>query len=241
VMRRCPTILTAAAAALILTMQPTPAGADATGSTVPTTTVGGTLTFPNGLPAADPNATTPQVILPLVNPGSIVPPPTSADNPTGNPLLIDKTTSTGFDPTGVVDLLSKDNKQFGLSFFGTGINPGGKLDFTLNVDKAFATTPIFQDVAGINNSLAAITPPVTLPPPTPTPTPTTTPTTTPPDTTTTPPDTTTVPPTTSGDPTPTLETPEPMSLLLWSILGGLGLWHSRRRRRTPVLPSRPMD
>jgi hypothetical protein len=215
VMRCCTNILAATAVALVLITQTTPASADA----IP---LNGVLTFPSGLSAADPNATTPQVVLPLANPGAIVP---ATDNADGNPLKIDTAKSTGFDPTGVVDLLSKDNKQFGLSFFGTGIAPGGKLAFTLNVDKALSALPIFQQVAGIDNTLAAIPPP-----------------------------TTTVGSGSAGGgggtgatdggtsvvsaPVPPApQTPEPISLLLWSVLGGIGLWQARRRRRTPVLPA----
>ena len=85
----------------------------------------------------------------------------------GNPLLVDKANSVGFDPTGVVDLLSKDNKQFGLSFCGTGIAAGGKLAYSLNVDKWLSGLPISRPSAGIDDTLGA-PPPVTLPPTTPT-------------------------------------------------------------------------
>src|SRR4051794_20988366 len=142
VMRHCPNILAVTAAALVLITQATPAGADSI-------LLNGVMTFPNGLPAADPNASTPQVVLPIINPGAIVPAATTDTNKDGNPLTIDTANSTGFDPTGVVDLLSKDNKQFGLSFFGTGIAPGGKFAFSLNVDKSLSNLPIFENVAGI--------------------------------------------------------------------------------------------
>jgi hypothetical protein len=205
VMRRCIHILAAVAAVLVLNTLATPAGADSL------TTADYTLTAQGGLPAADPNATSPQVVLTINPPGGIVPPTPTADNPNGNPLTI-LPGSSGFDQQGLVNLLSKDNKQFGLSFFGSGLAADGNLHFALSVDSALASTPptFTANIPGVQVVLdsTASTPPTTTPTP---------PTTTPTDT-----------------PTPTSEVPEPVSLVLWSALAGLGLWQMRRRRRRPA-------
>jgi hypothetical protein len=217
VMRRCPIILAAIAAALFLATRPMSAGADSINSSPDLTTVDYTLTSASGLPAADPNAQEPQVVATVVPPGGVVPPP-STDGSSGgsaSPLTI-LPDSAGFDQKGLLVLL-RDSKpgeppkqEFGLSFFGQGLLPasqGGKLHFALSIDKALTSQPpSFIAPAGISILPDAVpTPPTTDP----TPTPTTT------------------------DPTPTppsSEIPEPMSLVLWSAMAGLGLWRIRRPR-----------
>jgi hypothetical protein len=39
---------------------------------------------------------------------------------------------------------------------------------------------------------------------------------------------------TSGTSGQTTETPEPLSLVLWTVLTGLGFWHVRRLRGKPA-------
>lgn len=213
-MRRCPSILAAIAVALLLASHPTPAGADRIAS------VNYTMTAQGGLPAADLNATSPQVVATVKPPGGIVPPPSTDGKAEESPLTI-LDDSAGFDQKGLLVLL-RDNsdkkdeplkQEFGLSFFGTGLLPaseGGKLHFALSVDKALESTPpMFDAPAGISilpDTMPTATPPVTTADATP------------------PEATPTVPV------TPTLDTPEPMSLVLWSAMAGLGLWRVRRSR-----------
>jgi hypothetical protein len=218
--KRCrPTILAALAAALTLALagRPTPATADSMSSTTSLTMVDYTLTADNGLPAADPNATAPQVVATIIPPGGIVPPPATTDNPNGNPLTI-LPDSAGFNQQGLIDLLSKDNKQFGFSFFDSGLLPasqGGKLHFALSIDQALASSPpTFQTPDGIHivpDNMPVVTPPTSGSG-----------------------SGSTTPPTDSGssqtsDPS---QVPEPMSLVLWTTLAGAGFWRVRRQRRT---------
>jgi hypothetical protein len=193
VLRRRFHILAAVAATLALNSRAMPASADSL------TTADYTLTATGGLPAADPNATAPQVILTINPPGGIVPPTPTADNPTGNPLTI-LSGSTGFNQQGLVNLLSKDNTQFGLSFFGSGLSADGNLHFSLSIDGALSSPPTFT--SNLPNVQVTLDPATT--PPT---------------------GSDSTPPT-----SPSNETPEPMSLVLWSTLTGVGLWQVRRRR-----------
>jgi hypothetical protein len=215
VLRRCPTFLSlsAVAAALALAAPTAPAGAD----TISTREADYTLTFPGGLAAADPDATSPQLIATLPA-GDIVPQASSTGGTQASPLTINS--STGFDTNGLLVLLrtNPDNnsqQQFGLSFFSTGVQAGGSLNFGLSLSSSLSQPPDL-DFTTPSGSVVDVTGTWANPSGT-SGTGTGTGTT----------------PTGTGTGTDTgTDVPEPATLVLWSSLAGLALWHARRRRPT---------
>ncbi|WP_422927898.1 hypothetical protein [Singulisphaera sp. PoT] len=175
-----------------------------------------TLTAPGGLPDPDPNSPSPQVIANVVPTGGVIVPPSSSSNPNSNPLSI-LSDSHGFDQSqllvGLKDTgATPDQQLFGLAFNNGGLEPGGVLHFTLSIDGALSTPP----------DLVSLTPGVTITRDQPAPTgPSTPPPTDPPS----------VPSDPNTNPTP-VNTPEPMSVLTWSILAGLGLVRVRAVRKS---------
>lgn len=193
-MRRCFGFPVVAVAVLIFSAQTSVLRASTLGIAVYT------LTAPDGLPAADPNSSTPQVTAEVDPTGAILPLPHTSFDPTG-PVAVLNDVSHGFDPKALqVSLNNVDNGQLlGLSFGQGGFQPGGDLHFALAVDGSLPAPP----------ELVSLTPGVkiTL------------------DTTETPPF-----PQPGGTPFPP-NTPEPVSVLTWSVLAGLGLVHVRRRSK----------
>ncbi len=248
-LRRCPTPLTVLAATLAIgmIMQPMLTRADGltsnsntsnttTESLEYTLTTSQAIAPDSGSPPAvgSSNAPTPQ-ILAVVSPVSIVQPPTSSDSAlqiftdtTGYYIKSPSQLSVGIG-NNPNDGSSITSQALGLSFYGHGLAAGDSLTFSL---------PFAQSVVG--------SPPTTIPQFTvydPTtgnpissiqikydglaPTQGTTATGSSGSTTTSGSGSTT-----TGGTGPTLaETPEPLSLLVWSALAGVGLWRARSRGR----------
>ncbi len=221
-MMRCPTALAALAAALVLAAQPTPAGAQSTdsnsSSTTPFYAQGYTLTIPaGGIPVGDPNATSPEFVFQNTPAGAIVA-PSDGSNPMT--FLPD---SIGYTPPGsttssqyvIVDALKLDGSQFGLSFFNTALVQGNVFHVDLDINSALQSNPptFVSNLPTADSNL----PTVSLVP----------------DATTQSTGSTTTTPT---NPQST-EIPEPLSLVVWSALTGIGLWQACRLRHAPALPS----
>jgi hypothetical protein len=216
VTRRCPAPLTALVAALVfgLGSQPISIRADQAG------TADYSLTFPNGLAAptgpipssGSSSIAAPQVVL-LVDPaGGVVTPP--ASSPQG-PLTV-LAGSQGFASNGVYDFLENTTNSagqplqgLGLSFYGTGtsaggVQPGGVLNFSLNVTN-INSPPALEWVSNGSQTVSPFTPnPVY--------------------------GTADASTTVSTD-SVIISNPEPLSLLLWSALAGAGLLRARAQRR----------
>ena len=217
------TTVAAAALALALTARTAPARADGITPNTPGT-ASYRLTTDAAIAAPGANASAPQVVAKIVPPGSVIP-PTQTDGTQGSPLTI-LSSSTGFDQSQLIVALkdevtnagSPPDQLFGLSFFGSGFQKDGKLDFSLNIDKSLTTPPTLQSLTpGV--SIVAL--PQTVQP---TSTVTTTPTT---------PTTTaaaTTPTTSLGAPGGT-QVPEPAAVVLWSVVVGAGLLRARGLRR----------
>ena len=209
---------TAVAFALVLAALTSPARADSITPNTPGT-ASYRLTSSAAITAPDPNASAPQVVAKIVPPGTVIP-PTQADGTQGSPLTI-LNSSTGFDQSQLIVALKDEvtnagtspDQLFGLSFFGSGFQKDGKLDFSLNVDKTLTTPPTLQSLTpGI--SIVALQ--------------TTSPTSSTSTTTTT----TTTTPTVTTNATPGgTQVPEPMSVLLWSAVVGAGLLRAKGLRR----------
>jgi hypothetical protein len=226
---RCPTFLAALAACFCLTAFTTPAGAQSSdtgsGSTTPYYAQPYTLTIPaGGIPLGDSSATTPELVFPNTPSGAIVAPP-DPNNPGQvlNPMTYlpdsigysssSSSSSSSKSPYVIFDLLKTDGSQFGLSFFPNpnvnppttaGLVPGDIFHVTLDINQALQSNP---PTFVSNLPGVSLMPDATSQSGTSTSTTTTT--------------------------TPTTMTPEPFSLVVWSALTGLGLWHARRMRRTP--------
>ncbi len=221
--RRFTVLAVALAAALVLVDRLSTARADAIAE--PTYVLSTTQDIPIP-PAAGTSA--PQAIF-EVPPGTIVPP--TVDGKQQSPLTIDLvpfatntgqsvTTSSGIDTTDLLVGLKDgtnaagNSAQFlGLTFFNNGLTTSQQLVFSLNVADPSNPPTLVSDTPGVTISQLLPPPPVVT-----TPAPTDT------STSVTP----TAVPSTSSDVT---NTPEPLSLALWSILGGAGLLRARALRR----------
>ena len=213
-MNRRPNVLAASAMAAALVLAPGLSPLRAAGI------VGGLanyrLTSSADIPTASSGDSGPQVVARVVPPGSVVP-AKQTDGSEASPLTILKS-STGFDPAQLIVAL-KDNlanpagtpeQLFGLSFFGNGFSKGGQLDFSLSLDKALTTPPALESLTpGI--SIVALQ-------------------TADPKTTTT---TTTTTSTATAAAAAVVQTqgPEPMSVVLWSAIGGALALRARKVRR----------
>jgi hypothetical protein len=120
--------------------------------------------------------------------------------------------SIGYTPPGssgaaspyvIVDLLKNDGSAFGLSFFNTGLVPGNIFHVNLDINTALQSDPptFVSNLPGVS-LIPDATAPVGSGGST----------------------------GTSGGTTPATDNPEPLSLLLWSALAGIGLWYARRLR-----------
>ena len=210
-MMRCPTILAALAAVLVLAAQPTPAAAQSTSSYY---TQSYTLTVPaGGIPAANVNATPtppPQFIFDLNPTGAIVAPPDPSNPGSSLNPLSTLTDANGFSPS-YVDALKNDGSQFAISF-AAPVTQGDVFTTTLDINSALQSNPPTfvseAPAAGSNLPTISLVPVAS--------------------------GQTSTPPPTSSQVT---DNPEPLSLLLWSALTGIGLWYARRLRPRPALVS----
>lgn len=206
-MKRRPITLLAATtvvAALVVATGTAPARASGI------TTADYRLTSTSAIPVPDANATAPQVVAAIVPPGAVVP-PTQADGTAGSPLTI-LNTSSGFDQSQLIvalkdgtDSSGQTQQLFGLSFFGNGFSKNGQLDFSLNMGSSVSTPPVLQSMTPGVSIVALPTSPAA-----------------------------TTPTVTDTGSTGGTTVPEPMSVVLWSTVAGLGLIRARalRRRRT---------
>jgi hypothetical protein len=240
VLRRCPAplIVLAAVLAFGLGSQPMSIWADGLSSSVTTATTTTealeyTLTNTQAIaplsgspPAAGSAAPTPQFVG-VVSVPSIVQPPSTNDpvlqiysDSTGfysNPLNAkDLSPEIGNNPTGASTITSQ---ALGLSFYGQGLPAGSSLTFSLPFSQSVlggpppTTIPQFT----IYNPAVSLTQPISyiqikydgLAP---------------------------VTSSNSGSGTVSIQaqTPEPLSLLVWSALAGVGLWRARTRGRRSV-------
>jgi hypothetical protein len=222
---RSPTILAALAATLVLNAHPTPAGADGSSSSTSGSTgsyyaQGYTLKIPSGgIPVGDPNAMSPELVFQNTPAGAIVAPSDGSNPMTFLPDSVGYTPpgSTATSPYVIFDLLKKDGSQFGLSFFNTPLVQGNVFHVNLDINTALQSNPPTfvsnPPAAGSNLPIVSLVPD-------------------PPAVTSTPSSST------SGNTqTTATETPEPLSLVLWSVLASIGLWSARRLRCSPVLPT----
>ena len=209
-MRQFARLLAVSAAVLALAEGPTAALADGISSATYE------LTIPGGLPDPGPDVknvnagvTLPQLEAKVVPAGGIVP-PTLQDGTQGSPLTI-LPDSFGFDQDKLVVALNnspKDNptdQKFGLVFFNGGLAPDNNLHFSLSVNDALSTPPTLEITSPGSVSGQVLT---AIPDSIPT----------------------------TVDPSVTsVNTPEPLSILVWSGLAGLGLTRARGlRRRHPA-------
>jgi len=208
---RCPTILAALAAVLVLAARPTPAAAQSTASYYPQSY---TLTVPaGGIPAANVNATPtppPQFIFDLNPTGAIVAPPDPSNPGSSLNPLSTLTDANGFSPS-YVDALKNDGSQFAISF-AAPVTQGDVFKTTLDINSALQSNPptFVSEAPAAGSNLPTIS---LVPVPT-------------------------VQVDTQGSTSSqTTDTPEPLSLLLWSALTGIGLWYARRLRPRPALAS----
>src|SRR4051794_32932162 len=218
-MRRCSTSMAVLAALLALGFgtQPNLARAAAINpnASISTATVDYRLTSSASIPVPASNLTSPQVVAMIVPTGSVVP-PTMADGTEGSPLTI-LPDSHGFDPSQLVVALKdttsatgQPEQQFGLVFYGQGLQPGGVLHFALSINSALLNNP---------PQLQSLTPGISIVPDTPAP-----------DTPSAGGGTTSGAGGQGGGGT---EVPEPLSLVLWSAVVGGVLARNRLTRRLP--------
>jgi hypothetical protein len=220
---RSPTILAALAAALVLITRPTPAGAQDSSSTTSGSTgsyyaQGYTLTIPaSGIPVSDPNPTSPEFVFQNTPAGAIVAPSDGSNLMTILPDSIGYTApgSTATSPYEIVDLFKKDGSQFGLSFFNTPLVQGNVFHVDLDISTALQSNPPTfvsnAPPAGSNLPIVSLVPD--------------------------PPPAMSNPSSSTSSTTTTTDTPEPISLVLWSVLAGIALWSARRKRCAQALAS----
>ncbi|HZW30984.1 MAG TPA: hypothetical protein VFF52_09775 [Isosphaeraceae bacterium] len=221
--RRCraPLTMLVAVLALGLGWQPMSTRADSltnnsnTANTA-TVTVDYTLTSSSAIPAPAgskpaPGAANPPApqITAVVNPVGVVPPP--GGSVTG-PLTI-LPGSSGFDPQNLAVYLGNfpsdpnatiTSQALGLSFYGQGLAAGGVLNFALTIDKSLENMPpqLVVDSSqnpGVSIKLDGV-------------------------------ENSSPPPSTPSSPAPetsAAKVPEPLSMLVWSILGLATMWRTR--------------
>jgi hypothetical protein len=163
------------------------------------------LTIPSGLPAADPSSSGPQVVAEVIPMGSVVP-PTLPGGSQGSPLTI-LPDSHGFDQSNLVVGLKNST------------NPSEQLLGLAFDNSGFAPGGLLHFSLNINSSLTAppelvsLTPGVTINPEV----------------------TTTATSTAAGASDPLAHNiPEPLSVIVWSLLAGAGLVRARAARRARV-------
>jgi len=213
-MRRCPTLLAVFTVILALAVRPIPVRADGIDSTGTATY---SLKIPGGLPDPGPdvNHVTAGVALPqleaaVVPAGGIVPPKQS-DGTQGTPLTI-MPDSFGFDKDKLVVALNnnpKDNptdQKFGLVFFNGGLAADNLVHFSLSIDKALESSPPTLNITNpASLSGVALRAEVVVPPGKGV--------------------------ADSSNAVVSTSIPEPLSILVWSSLAGIGLVRARGLRR----------
>jgi hypothetical protein len=189
-------------------------------SNTATVTVDYTLTSSSAIaaptgskPATGANNPPAPEITAVVNPVGVVPPPRGSIT---GPLTI-LPGSSGFDTQNLAVYLGNfpsdpnaaiTSQALGLSFYGRGLAAGGVLNFALTIDKSLANNPpqLLVDprlTSGISIKLDGV-------------------------------EHSSPTPSTSGSPTPDAggaKVPEPLSMMVWSILGAAGLLRSGLGRR----------
>lgn len=203
---RCPTLLAVLAAGLAIGVgsRPTLTRADTISYRLSTTT---------GLPIPANDISQPQIVATVTAPGQILP-PKLADGSEGSPLTI-LPDSTGFDASQVVVALKQDTstsgqkqQDFGLVFFGSGLAANAMLHFALNVNSALANDPSLLQLSTPSSGFT-LTPVV--------------------DAGSGPGTGTGTGGTTDGGSSQNI--PEPLSIIVWSALTGIGLMRVRSMRR----------
>ena len=160
------------AAGVSLGLQPTPTYAAAVNPNAPHSTVTADYRLINigsSLPVPDASSQGPQVVA-LVTPTGGIVPPTLANGSQGTPLTV-LPDSSGFDANqlvvGLKDTTSgPPEQQFGLSFYGQGLQTGGVVHFALSIDSSLASNPpVLQsqtpNIVIMADSLPPVTPPIT--------------------------------------------------------------------------------
>ena len=149
-MRRCSTSMAVLASLLAFSLgsqanQARAAAINPNASTS-TATVDYRLTSSTTIPVPPASLTSPQVVAMVVPTGSVVP-PTNSDGTQGSPLTI-LPDSHGFDSSQLVVALKdttsstgQPEQQFGLVFYGQGLQPGGVLHFALSINSAMVNNP----------------------------------------------------------------------------------------------------
>lgn len=214
-MRRCLSLQAVFTVVLTLAIGPTLVRADGITSTKTATY---SLSIPGGLPDPGPDVANvnPGVALPqleanVVPAGGIIP-PTQSDGSQGSPLTIEPD-SFGFDKDHLVvalnnnPLVNPTDQKFGLVFFNGGLAAENLLHFSLNIDNALSTPPTLE-ITSPGSLQGVVLRAEELPPVVPPP---------------------------NTDPSTTI--PEPMSVLVWSALVGLGLVRARAIRRAKLTPA----
>jgi hypothetical protein len=186
--------------------RPTPTRADTISYRLSTTT---------GLPIPADDISQPQIVATVTAPGQILP-PKLADGSEGSPLTI-LPDSTGFDASQVVVALKQDTstsdpsqQDFGLVFFGSGLAANAMVHFALNVNSALANDPSLLQLTTPSSGFT-LTPAVDTGSGTGTGTGTVT--------------------GGSSDGGSSQNIPEPLSIIVWSALTGIGLMRVRSMRR----------
>jgi len=166
VVRRCPAPMILSAVVIVLASLglSAPVWGDSLTSASSTVTAEYSLTSVQNIPAPSPNITGPQVEALIIPPGGVVP-PTSSTGTQLSPLTV-LSGSTGFDPNQLVVALKnttgangQPEQMFGLVFFGQGFSAGGSLNFSLSIDKALANNPPMLEVLTPGISITPITGP----------------------------------------------------------------------------------
>lgn len=136
-LRRCPALPAALAAALFLAARPSPVRA---AGMIPDTTAKAVYELTNSSPPGTPPVT--KVVANVIPPGTVVPP-----DPGTSPLTI-LDGSKGFDQNNLKVLLGDGKTPSGdplqalaLDFGTQGFQPGGVLNFSVTLDKAFQGAP----------------------------------------------------------------------------------------------------
>jgi hypothetical protein len=208
-MRRCLTLQAVFTVVLTLAFRPLSVQADGINSTGTATY---SLSIPGGLPDPGPDVdhVNPGVVLPQLQ-ADVIPAggvvPPTQADGTQGSPLTVESDSFGFDKDHLVVALDKTGQQFGMIFFNGGLAADNLLHFSLNVDKALSTPPSLE-ITSPGSLQGVVLKPEEVSPVT--------------------------APTGGG---PSASIPEPMSMLVWSALAGLGLLRARGLRRAKLSPA----
>ncbi len=173
-----------------------------------TSTATYTLTSSTGLPVPGADISGPQVEALVEPPGGVVP-PTSSTGTQQSPLTI-LPGSTGFDASQLVVALKNTTsssgqpvQMFGLVFFGQGLAAGGVLNFSLTTESSLSSPPVLESqTPGVTINLDSVTSSSS---------------------------SSSSSSTTAAS--PAFGIPEPLSILVWSVLACVGLFRVRAQRR----------